>query len=114
MQSGETFPPLKLQVEDENGLVDFSTADAIEVRIKGDAGTISGPGVPISPPEADADGIHNWNLQYDFAAGDTDVPTADAPIQVKVTWDAAATPPQIQIFPNTAAGAPTLKIDQAN
>lgn len=107
---GDTYPPLRGLASDEAGPVDLSTADALQVRIKSGATLITGTPIAVQPPASDADG-REYNWEYDWALGDTANP-GDYVVQLKVTWDAAAVPPQIETFPNDGGG--TLTIETAN
>jgi hypothetical protein len=111
MKRGDTFPPLKLTVEDASGLVDLTTATGIRVLIKSDSNLIELVGVPIDPPEDETEnGVTvQRNLQADFSAGDTDI-VDTYKIEVEVTWAVG----EIETFPSAAADNPTLVIDQDN
>lgn len=69
MWVGDNEPPVRLQLTDGTGLVDLTTATSINVMFIGKRFEFSGPGTPINI--IDPDKKHTWNLEYDFAAGDT-------------------------------------------
>jgi hypothetical protein len=106
MQKGDTWPPLKGEAKDETGVLDLSGAAALELTVKSAGYLLTATPVAIWPAEADADGIHHWNWEYDFQEGDTDE-TGDYKVQLKVTWE----PGHIERFPNS--GAPVLTIEDA-
>jgi hypothetical protein len=114
MQSGDTWPPLKGLAADEDGPVDLTTADSISVVCKfgagGGATVIAGPVDVIDPPEVDGDETYNW--QYEFEDQDTDIP-GTYNVRLIVVWDAGATPPSIESFPNAQAGSDRLIIEPA-
>lgn len=94
---GDTWPPQRFRVRDDNGLVDLAEADDIEVLIrgKGDTVLISGKVKPIVPSDEEG-----FNAEYKWAEGDLDVAADDYDVEIKVTWDKESTPPKIQTFPN--------------
>lgn len=93
-KTGDTWPPQRFVISDEDGLVDFSDADEAVVTLRDGDTVITRTAVPIDPP--DDDGFNGKILWED---GDLDdVRTYQA--EVKVTWDAGATPPTVQHFPN--------------
>ena len=106
--AGDTFPPLKVSVADEAGLVDLTTATSVELAARSGVNTINGTMTVIDPPETvDIDGVATQvNARYDFTAGDTDT-TGSFTIRVKVTWSAG----EIEHFPNAAADADHLIIE---
>lgn len=87
MYVGDTYPAALLQINDETGVLNLSSATSIEVIWVGADFGFEGAGVAIWPAEADPDEIHNWNLTYDFASGDTEHPDTYIPFIV-VTWSA--------------------------
>lgn len=108
---GNTFPALRLSVQDQEGLVDLTAAAG---RITGYfqgrddrgavVGTITGSIVPITPPEEglDEDGrAVSFNARYDWQAGDTDR-IASYRGQIVVEWDTPGT--QIETFPSGENG----------
>lgn len=105
MKVGATYPSLKGMASDSSGAaLDLSTALSLEVLCIGPTHTISGAAVAITPPEADPDGVHFWNWEYIFVAGDTDV-AGTYNVYLKVTW----TETEIEYFPDD--GAETLTIE---
>jgi hypothetical protein len=111
MKSGDTWPPFKFEAKDETGLVDLTAAVSMRALFKSPAFLIEGVGptapTAIDPPEADADGVHFWNAEYDFQAGDTDE-VGVYKAELEVNWGDG----HIQTFPNS--GAPTLTIEEDN
>lgn len=107
---GDTSPPLRLSISDQEGLVDLTAAaGTITGYFQGHqgetlVGTIVGPIEPIAPPE---DGLDEngedvqFNARYVWQAGDTDV-IADYRGQVRVEWDAGGT--QVETFPSGKGG----------
>lgn len=110
---GDTFPALRLSVQDQEGLVDLTAAlgritGFFEGRDDRGAfiGTIVGDVVPIAPPEEglDEDGRSvSFNARYAWQAGDTDRILSYRG-QVRVEWDAAGE--QVETFPSGANGEP--------
>lgn len=101
---GDTYPPLRGTAKDESGnLLDLSTASALQVILKGKTATITGVPVALTPPETDADGVTKYNWKYVWAAADTSV--ADTyECALKVTWNSATTPPEVEYFPSSGVG----------
>lgn len=96
MYVGDTFPAALFQISDETGVLNLSSASSVQIIWVGDAFTFDGAGAPIWPAETDPDGVHEWNLSYSFAAGDTAHPDTYVPF-IAVTW----TTGNIQTFPAT-------------
>lgn len=88
----DTWPPLRLALSDENGLLDLSTAGTIIFRGKLQGGTnlIGGTaGTVLEFPDGD------YNAQYPWKATDLVTPgTYDC--EVEITWDAGTTPPEVE------------------
>jgi hypothetical protein len=97
MYVGDTYPPIYLQVSDETGVLDLSTAELITIKFEGQLGKFSGEGTAVQPPLADPDTVHHWNCEYVFALGDTSHVDQYA-IFVVVTWSAGP-PAQVETFP---------------
>lgn len=95
MKRGDTYPPLRGEARDANGVLDLSTAQALEVRLNGPGFEITGIPVPITPPLTDADGIHQWNWEYTWVTGDTEN-IGSYKVELTVTWG----PGQIETFPS--------------
>jgi hypothetical protein len=87
MFTGDTYPAALLEISDETGVLDLSSASDIQVIWVGEEFTFFGAGVAIWPAEEDPDTIHNWNLTYDFADDDTSEVDVYTPYIV-VTWSA--------------------------
>jgi hypothetical protein len=103
MFAGDTYPAMRGEASDETGVLDLSTAVALEFMADSSAGTIHGTATAIHPPIADADGVHQWNWQYAWAAGDTaNVGTYE--VYLKVTWSSGP-PAEVETF-----GPDTLEI----
>ena len=85
--TGDTYPPIKLQVSDETGLLDLTTASGLQAIFDGARFSFSGTATAIDPPEVDPDGIHTWNCQFVPTAVNTS--QADVyNIFIKVMWSA--------------------------
>lgn len=69
MWVGDNEPPVRLELQDGTDLVDLTTATSIEVLFIGKRYEFSGAGTSINI--VDPDKKHTWNLEYDFAEGDT-------------------------------------------
>lgn len=106
MQSGDTWPPLKGLASDADGPVDLAAADSLRVLCKSTSHLIELPVTVLDPIEVVGPESFNW--QADFVEGDTDV-IGTFVVQLEVTWDTD----QIETFPNSRAGTPTLVIEQA-
>lgn len=108
LKLGDTYPPLRGQASDETGSpLNLSLAASLAIRMVSPGHTITGACIAIQPPLADADGVHQWNWQYNWVAGDT----ANAgvyTVELIVTWDAGP-PVHIETFPNS--GSETLTIE---
>jgi hypothetical protein len=83
--ANDTYPPILLQLSDETGVLNLSIATSTEVMFIGEEFEFSDPGVAIWPPQEDPDDVHFWNLQSNFATGDTENEDVYA-IFVIVTW----------------------------
>lgn len=105
MKAGDTWPPLRGEASDESGSpVDLSAALSLEVVMTSPAHTISGAAAALQPPIADADGVHQWNWQYNWVAGDT-ANAGEYAVELKVTWATG----ELETFPNS--GSETLVIE---
>lgn len=107
---GDTYPPLRLSVQDQQGLLDLTAAEGTIVGyFEGSVGetvigTITGPIEPIAPPEdgLDADGNSiQFNARYVWQPGDTDE-IADYRGQIRVEWDAGGD--DVETFPSGEDG----------
>ena len=110
---GDTWPPMRFKAEDQNGLVDLSLADEIEVLIlgtnsKGEVLRITGSAEAIQPPDKDG-----FNGKYVWGAEDLSEVTDDADVEIKVTWDNTSSPKKLQTFPNKNP-RPTLEVVESN
>lgn len=93
---GDTFPDALFQLSDETGVLDLSSATAIEAEWEGKAFEFDGTCVAITPPIDDPDGTHHWNCRYVFASGDSAAADGYTPF-IRVTW----TTGKIQTFATT-------------
>lgn len=85
MYVGDTYPDAKFQVSDESGVLDLSTAAAIEIHFIGTNYEFSGAGAAIHPPDTTTDPPLSLNLGYTFASSDTSEVDTYQPFVV-VTW----------------------------
>jgi hypothetical protein len=85
MYVGDSYPDARFQVSDETGVLNLSSAESILVEFIGKAYQFSGDGSAVWPATADPDGLHFWNLTYEFASGDTANADVYQPFIV-VTW----------------------------
>jgi hypothetical protein len=109
LTKGDTFPPLRGAAKDEDGLMALAAADAVELvavgpEVFGGAITVLDPPEDVGDP-ASPDGF-NW--RYDLEADDTQKAGGYVP-WLKVTWDAAATPPAVE----WVKGGDTINIQEA-
>lgn len=102
IKQGDTWPPLRGRAEDSDGPMPLASADGLEVILKGDTVTITGVAAVIDPPDADG-----FNWRYVWADTDTAV-VGVYQVELEITWDALATPPQVQTVPNV--GFKTVEI----
>lgn len=108
IKQGATWPPLRGEAADSTGTaVDLSTAQELEVHCIGPTHTIIGPATALQPPVPDADGVHFWNWEYGFVAGDTDI-VGSYNVYLKCTW----APGEIEWFPDS--GSEKLTIEAVN
>jgi hypothetical protein len=110
LKQGDTFPEIEFLLEaspDGGGdpePVDLSGADSIEIVAKCTSPTT----LIIGTCAADADQVTNKGQgTYTLAADDSSVP-GDYDVEWKVTWDAAATPPTVERFPNEGYESMTI------
>ena len=94
---GDAYPPALFQISDEAGVLNLS-GTTITVKWEGISHRFSGPGLAIYPPINDADGIHKWNCQYNFAAGDLASPDVYVPFVIVIF--PGGPPPQQETFPD--------------
>lgn len=88
----DTWPPLRLALSDEDGLIDLAGAGTILFRGKLQGGTnlIGGTAGTVLTFE-DPD----YNAQYPWNATDLNTPgTYDC--EVEIHWDNATTPPEVE------------------
>jgi len=105
MKVGATFPPMRGQATDGTGApVDLSTAAVLEMLAVITSHTITGVATAIWPPLDDADGIHHWNWQYDFATGDTAV-AGSYNVYLRVDWGDG----NIEYYPDDGAEKLTIE-----
>jgi hypothetical protein len=90
---GDTFPPVYLEVSDETGLRNLTSAISVEVQFVGKLYVFSSVGAAIWPAQTDPDGVHLYNLMCPLTTGDTaNVDIFD--IFIVVTWASG----QVQTF----------------
>lgn len=104
VKQGDTWPPLRFKVTDEDGLVDLTTADSITLRLAGPA-TVTGSCDPIDPPDSDG-----FNASYTLAAGDT-ATVGTYRGEIEVNWDSSALPQAIETFPNAGTFVLVIEAD---
>lgn len=99
----DTWPHLRGRAEDENGAMPLASADSLAFRMTNGTTTISGVAHVIDPPDSDG---NNWY----YAWTSTDLNTAGTwKVELKVTWNAAASPPAVETVPSH--GTATLTIE---
>lgn len=106
LKQHDTWPPLRMALKDENGLLDLTEADSAKLLLKNGTTLITGPVIPISP--VDEDGM---NAKYEWAASDTAI-TGDYAGEVEITWDAGTSPPEVETIPNSGTVTITIQPDQ--
>lgn len=98
--TGDTWPPISFTVKDALGAaVDVSTSDSLRfiAKVDGGADVIAGAAAFCAVEfGGTADGT-DGKVQYEWAAGDTDIPGDWIP-ECEVTWDELSTPPKIETF----------------
>lgn len=110
LKAGDTFPYLRLTASDVAGLLPVKDADKIEFFMKNAAGAkASGVMEVLDPPVEDAEGEER-NLEYKW--NNETALAGTWKLEVKITWDEAATPDSIQHVPNT--GTITITIEANN
>lgn len=95
---GDTTPPLRGAVRDENELLPLSTADEVKLIAVADKGApIEGDVTVLDPPEdiGDPSSPLGFNWRYDLDADDTEEAGTYA-VWLKITWDSAASPPKVE------------------
>lgn len=107
LKAGSTWPPLRILIADDDGPVDLTNADSVELQATGPVSVLTGALTPDTG-QADAPGDphvtgRGW-VEFDFEVGDTD-DVGEYHTIVKVTWATG----DIEWFPNT--GADTLTVE---
>ncbi len=87
-KTGDTVPDLELTAEDENGPIDLSTAESIELFLESSTHTLEGLCSKVGEGGA-------GQLKYVWKEGDTDV-AGDYKLEIKIVWS----PAHIQSIPN--------------
>lgn len=100
----DTWPPLRFKVEDEDGLVDLTSADEIKLILTGPA-VVTGDVDPIDPPDSDG-----FNASYTLGAQDT-ATVGTYRGEIEVNWDNTAIPQAIETFPNSGTFALVVEAD---
>lgn len=100
----DTWPPLRFKVEDQDGLVNLTSADSIKLILAGPA-VITGSVDPIDPPDADG-----FNASYTLAAADT-ATVGTYRGEIEVNWDSGALPQAIETFPNSGTFTMVVEAD---
>lgn len=100
----DTWPPLKLQLSDDTGvLTTLPEADLIRFIAKPSTGaSILGTAIPIDPIDPGG-----YNLLYTWGATDLSVPGTYR-IEIEVTWDDATTPDQVESWSSSEGDLPVL------
>jgi hypothetical protein len=86
----DTWPPIRLALSDENGLMDLDTAGTIVFRGKQSGGThlFGGTATLLL-------GDEDYNAQYTWTAQDLAV-VGNYDCECEITWDAASSPPRVE------------------
>lgn len=101
---GDTWPVMRLTAADLTGPLSVKEADKIEFTMESAEKTkITGVLKVIDPPQVDAEGEAR-NLEYVWAAEDTKF-AGTYKLEIKITWDEEATPPEVQHVPNTGTAS---------
>lgn len=106
---GDTFPALRMALSDDDGLrTDLADAELIlfKAKMTSTPGTavIQGTAQVIDPPDSDG-----FNLSYTWQALDT-ANAGTYSCEVKVTWDTAPTPDEVESWSSSAGDLPQLVI----
>lgn len=94
IKRNDTFPFLRGQAKDEEGLMELLKADKLKVILTNGKTVIEGTPEVIDPPDAE-----EMNWQYKWAAGDT-AESGSYKVELEITWDEASTPPEVETVPN--------------
>jgi hypothetical protein len=82
---GDSYPPLRLQLQQGQQILDLRPAESIVITFEGKSSTWTGSGSALWPFQADPNGMNRWNMSYIFDPSDT--ATADTySLFVTVTW----------------------------
>lgn len=103
LKRNDTYPYLRGKAEDSNGLLELDKADSLKIILKDGATIIEGVAEVL---EEDSEGM-NW--QYKWEAGDTAL-AGEYKVELEITWDGGASPPQIDTVPNN--GYATVEIQE--
>jgi hypothetical protein len=103
----DTWPPLRLQLSDENGVITtLEDAELVRFIAKPETGaSIIGTAIAIVGGQ-DNDG---YNLTYTWGATDLSVP-GEYQIEVEVTWDTDGDPDQVESWGSSQGDLPTLVV----
>jgi hypothetical protein len=104
IKTGDTYPPLEYTLDNDGAPVNLTAADSVRLILKHtDTDT-------VIEGAANVDDAAAGDVSYDWAAGDTDE-AGEYEGEWEVTWDAGATPPLIQTFPNDSYFSLEMKAD---
>jgi hypothetical protein len=106
IKKGDTWPPQRGAATDDDGLLPLVEADEVLFFASKSNPTnfIQGTATVIDPPDADG-----FNWQYEWQAGQTDVP-GSYKCELQITWDAGSSPPKVETVPNDGSANPDLVI----
>lgn len=110
LKQHDTYPFLRGQAKDSEGLMELSEADKLKVILKAQSGgtVIEGVAEALNPLEDS----ENMNWQYKWATGDTAV-AGLYNLELEVTWDEGSSPPKVQTIPNGSYAVVEIKADLA-
>lgn len=100
----DTYPYLRGQAKDEEGLLDLSEADKVKVILKSGETVIEGT---VEVLEGDPEEM-NW--QYKWKAGDTSI-SGTYSVELEITWDEGSSPPKVETVPNGGYATVEIKDD---
>lgn len=86
MFTGDTYPPLRMQLQQGQQVLDLRPAESIVITFEGAKSTWTGNATALWPFAPDPNGMVRYNMEYTFGSNDTAV--ADTyKLFVTVTWD---------------------------
>lgn len=99
IKAGDTWPPLRGTAGDsETPVFDLiADAESMVLIIKHTTGT---PLLEVTPTAIDPGTNDGFNWEYVWQDTDTDV-IGDYSVELEITWDSAAIPPQVQTVPSS-------------